>query len=472
MEPTNPYGSPAYPRILGDMVLAALLMVAAADWVPARWPSGDPKSLELLKSTPINCLLLEKSSWSPAFVQAAKSAHVVTLGVVRPEGDPLETARSAASARLDGVMLEGAFDPALVAKIRASLKDSNILTVELPPRSRLRFEAGQPVVGTFQGVWPGVQSQESGSTKAAPSGAPWIDTNTGFLRFTRAATDSPVWIANVPPPRTVVTTERYTQAIADAAITGARWVVALDEDLAQRLLRRDDKALKAWDQIAAHLRFYELHREWRAMQPAGALAVVEDVESGALLSGGVLDMIAVKHTPVRPVPNRRLTDAAMADSRMAVDVDPSQLTAEQKAVLTAFTRRGGTLLNGPAGWKFPTPKDGQITMSDEETKKLDEIWKEVNAMTGRRNLGVRLFNVSSMLSNLVASPDQKSWVLHLVNYADYPVENVTVHLQRKFTKAKLLTPDGKQQDIALYENEDGSAADIDRIATVGSLVLE
>ena len=45
-------------------------------------------------------------------------------------------------------------------------------------------------------------------------------------------------------------------------------------------------------------------------------------------------------------------------------------------------------------------------------------------MIGRRNLGVRLFNVSSMLSNLLASPDGKSAIVHLVNYSDYPVENV------------------------------------------------
>ena len=32
-----------------------------------------------------------------------------------------------------------------------------------------------------------------------------------------------------------------------------------------------------------------------------------------------------------------------------------------------------------------------------------------------------------MLSNLLTSADGKTVVLHLVNYSDYPVENVTVH---------------------------------------------
>lgn len=454
-------------------VPALLLLLAAADWVPARWFSSEPQSLELLQKSPINCLLLEKEQWTPGLTKAAHDRHLVALGIVRPGANPLEEARRAVPAQLDGVVLEGAFDAAVTQKIRSVLQDSKILTVELPPRSRMRFDAEQPAIGTYQGVWPGIEAQVGGAAKSAPSGAPWIDTNTGFLRFSRAAASNvPVWIANTPPPRTIVTPARYAQAIADAAITGARWVVAVDDSLRDGLLKNDSTALKTWQAINEHLNFYESHRDWRGLEPYGSLAVVEDVKSGALLSGGVLDMIAVKNTPVRPVPNRRLSQTTLGDSKMAVDVDPSTLTPEQKAVLVSFTRRGGTLLNGPEGWKFPTPEDGQITMSDAATKKLDEIWKEVNAMTGRKNLGVRLFNVSSMLSNLLTTPERKIAVLHLVNYADFPVENVTVHMMAKFAKAKLYTPDGQVRNLEVYEGEDGSGVDIDRIATVGTLVLE
>ena len=60
---------------------------------------------------------------------------------------------------------------------------------------------------------------------------------------------------------------------------------------------------------------------------------LQDVDSGALLSGGVLDMIAVKHTPVRPVPTHKLEAAAMEGTKMAVNVDPSTMTDEQKQAL-------------------------------------------------------------------------------------------------------------------------------------------
>ena len=42
-------------------------------------------------------------------------------------------------------------------------------------------------------------------------------------------------------------------------------------------------------------------------------------------------------------------------------------------------------------------------------------------------MGVRLFNVSSMLSNFLAAPGGNAAVVHLVNYSDYPVENVAMH---------------------------------------------
>ena len=80
--------------------------------------------------------------------------------------------------------------------------------------------------------------------------------------------------------------------------------------------------------------------------------------------------------------------------------------------------------------EVPCAASGPNHFTDEDVKILDEIWKEVNSMTGRSNLGARLFNVSSMLSNLVQSSDKRQTVLQLVNYSGYPVENVTVHFVR------------------------------------------
>jgi hypothetical protein len=447
------------------MLTALLLLASVADWVPMRWGSSDPASLDLLSGTPVNCLLLEKAQWSAPFIAAAAKANVAALGVIRPGADAVDSARKAAGLKMPGVVLEGGFERTVIATIRDTLP-----VIELPDRAGLRFDA-TPVVGTYQGVWPGIQVDEGGSAKAAPSGAPWINTNSGFLRFVRAATAAPVWIGYAPPPQTVVTAERYLQAICDAGMIGARWIIALDSDFEKRFFARDPGTLKDWKRVAEQVAFFEQHKAWQSWQPLGQLAIVQDAESGALFSGGVLDMIAVKHTPVRTVPTRKLTAEAMQGAKMAVNVDPSSLSDQQKESLRAFARRGGTLLSGPASWKFPAVTPKEITLKEDDVKMLDDIWKEVNTLTGRRNLGVRLFNVSSMLSNIVESGDGKA-VLYLVNYSGYPVENITVHLLGKYKTARLLAPGAAAKSLAVYENEEGTGVDIDGIAVSAAVVLE
>ena len=449
------------------MLLALLALASIADTIPMRWASADPASLDLLKGTPINCLLLEREHWSPDFIAAAHTNGIATMAVVRPSADATDSAQKAVAMKFDGIVLEGDFD----AKIRSALADAKVTVIELAPRAKMGFDA-KPVVGTYQGVWPGIQIEEHGAAKAAPSGGPWINTNRGFIRFLRAVTDAPIWMGYMPPPKTVVTGERYLQAICDSAIVGARWIIAFDTDYAKRFYARDAVVMKEWKRMVEQIAFFDHQRERQAWRPLGQLAIVQDVDSGALLSGGVLDMIAVKHTPVRPVPSSRLNTDAMGGAKLAVNVSPASLSDEQKEALRAFARKGGTLLSGPPSWKFPAPAPGEITLSENDLKMLDDIWTEVNTLTGRRNLGVRLFNVSSMLSNILESPDGKRAALHLVNYSGYPVENVTVHLLGKYKSAKLLSPGAPAKMLSVYDNEEGTGVDIDTIGVSATLVVE
>src|SRR5229473_9681 len=140
------------------MLLALLLMVAAPDWVPMRWSNQDTKSLELLKGTPINCLLLEKQDWSAKFVSTAKDNGIATLGVIHPGASALTDAQQLAALKMDGAVLEGDFETPAVSRY---LADSRIATVDLPSRSKMKFDGDAAVIGTYQGVWPGVQVEES-----------------------------------------------------------------------------------------------------------------------------------------------------------------------------------------------------------------------------------------------------------------------------------------------------------------------
>jgi hypothetical protein len=454
--------------------LALLMIAAPGDWVPARWPSNDPASLDLLTGTPVNCLLLEQRLWSGPFSAEAAKRNVAILGVIR-SGDAAQAVRTAKEQGLRGVVLEGAFPSPAAENARRAAAGSELAYIEMPARTGIRFNDSNPILATWQGVWPGIHpTDEKDKAHAMPSGGPWIDTNTGFLRYAEAMHSGQFWMGVTPPPGQVTPIDRYLMAISDAAMVGARWVVALDEDFSQRLLRKEATAVRDWKRMTQHLAFYEAHKDSRGMAPYGQMAVVQDAASGALLSGSVLDMIAVKHTPVRPVPGERLSLDALSKATMAVNLDPAGLTPEQKQVLTTFTRAGGTVLNGPPDWKMPSTSQNGVTVDEQDVKKLDEIWKEMNGMINRRNLGVRLFNVSSMLSYLQASVDGKKAVLHLVNYSGYPIENVTAHVLGKFKKIRIYTPDGKEKPIEPYDIEEGVATgmDIDLVPASAMLVLE
>ncbi|MCP5111410.1 MAG: hypothetical protein GY953_11305, partial [bacterium] len=361
-------------------VVAFLALGSVADCVPARWSSADPGTVALLRQTPVKCVLMEE--YSAEFVSEANSAGIAVYGVARSA----DAAKRVAASGANGIVVEGDFD------YQADGKP----VVELRTRAGMRLDAGSPVVGSLEGVWPGINTAEDGSAKAAPTGAPWIDTNSGFARFVRTATGKTVWIGNRPPEAQVIPVARYLQAIGDAEMVGAHWVLALDSDFERRLLDGEAKARESWQRIGAYMQWWSDHREWASYQSYRGLAVIQDPSSRPLLSGGILDMIAARHTPLRSIPAEKLDPNAMEGAVMAVNVSPASTTAKQKEILLDFTRGGATLLTGPPGWEFPPIAAGQVTMDEKHVEKLDDIWHGVNSMTGRQNLGVRLFNVASM----------------------------------------------------------------------------
>jgi hypothetical protein len=457
---------------------AAFGSIAPADLVPVRWTTSDPKSLDLLAGTLVNCLLLdwnaERAQAFSAFAAAAEPKGVAVFAVLHPGADPVPAARNAVTSHAGGIVLDGDFASGTGARVRDALADRKALVVEITKRNRMNFAAGAPILATDQGVWPGIQAQPEGAAHAGPSAAAWIDTNAGFLQAANAlAKGATIWIAVRPPEKNTFKAERYLQAVGDAALTGSRWVVAFDPDTQAAIDHGNADALKTWKSVADLLTWFEKHSDWRKLPAGGKLAIVQDPKHGALMSGGILDMIATRHTPIRVETPDQLSASALSGSTMALNTEPESLTPEQQQTLLEWRRKGGTLLTAPAGWRDSLPADlTEAKLSDEQLKHLDDMWRDVSTMIGRRNLGVRLFNVSSMLSSFRSPESGHPAIVQLVNYSDYPVESVTVQLLGKYTKAHLYTPDGKEKELEIYPAEDGVGVDIDSIASCAALRVE
>ncbi|HTM50547.1 MAG TPA: hypothetical protein VL285_17760 [Bryobacteraceae bacterium] len=454
--------------------LALILLAAAAGWVPARWNSSDPKSLDALKGGAVNCVLVESSHWDPTFIKTAGRYGIAVLGLVQPGKGAEEKARRASQLGLDGLAVEGDFDQPDLKRIRAA--GGSLILVELPARGAIRLDSRDPVVGTWQGLWPGIVIEHGGgAATAGPTSTPWINTNTGFLRFARAATAAAVWVGERPPPGSVFPTARYELSVADAAMAGARWIIALDSDLERRLLSGDKAARTAWKRIDAQVRYWQ-NPDWREYRPYSELALVQDAGSGGLLSGSILDLLSVLHTAARPAPTRRLNPGSLQGARVVLNLDAESVTPAQRADLEQFTRAGGRVVNPPKGWRFPEVAADQTTPTRRQLDQIQPIWESTYEATARKNFGVRTFNTASVLFNLMQAPDGRSLLVHLLNYADYPAEDVTVQALGKWRRARLYSPDGEARDLPVYPVTDGgregTGVDIARIRVAATLRLD
>src|SRR6266849_4286418 len=96
-------------------MLFALMVALAApvDWVPARWNWTDPATLDLLRGTPVNCLLVKWNAGQArkisTFADRAAERRIATLAIFEPNAAPADAARQAMRAKLIGIVLEGDF---------------------------------------------------------------------------------------------------------------------------------------------------------------------------------------------------------------------------------------------------------------------------------------------------------------------------------------------------------------------------
>lgn len=74
-----------------------------------------------------------------------------------------------------------------------------------------------------------------------------------------------------------------------------------------------------------------------------------------------------------------------------------------------------------------------------------------------------------MLSSGLASPDGKNALVHLLNYTDYPVDSVTVHVLGQWRRARLYSPDSPARELPVYPVKDGVAVDIPRVTVPASV---
>jgi hypothetical protein len=169
----------------------------------------------------------------------------------------------------------------------------------------------------------------------------------------------------------------------------------------------------------------------------------------------------VLHKAARPIPARRLSATDLQSVSAVLNLDADVLSARQKADLEQFAR--AILLRVGAFRRFRRSK-----LCDQ----LQPVWEATYDAMARKNFGVRTFNTASVLFHLIAAPGGKSLLVHLVNYADYAAEGVTVQVFGQWRRARLYSPEGQIRELPVYPVADGTGIAIDRIGVVATLRLD
>lgn len=287
-------------RIAAGMLVSALLGAGAPeDWIPMRWPGAG--ALDLLKGSPVNCLLTD---------------------------GPAE--ESASEARKRGIVVAPSPSPG----------------------------AG-PVLYTSDSVTARIRPLEVAT--ATPTSEPWIDSNLWLLQSLRSQAGArPVWLGHRlenPLPAD------YERAIAEAAAAGGRWVVSLDEALLSGLRDGRSDALALWRRIGACLEFHERHAEWRGFAPVAALGIVRDrAGENAALSDENLNLITRRRIPYRLIERAGLSAGALEGLPAVLATDLAPPTERERKLLAGFAARGGRVIQFEGD--TPDPETLALDLSD------------------------------------------------------------------------------------------------------------
>lgn len=470
-------------------------------WAPARWDGGpleltrrakgqtppadareaiarwyDPTTLGLLEGTPINCLLVTFSIGAEPeaehrqhqlvkeYARLARERGIAVLGIVYPAANPEAVAAAARDAQLDGLVLDGEFPSGFAEKLGTAL----VIPIA---RAADSLRTSKAALLAIEGVRPSARNLSDMGIRAGASAEPWIESNIWLVRSFRLGTHwRPIWINQQPNPSSQ---GDYVRCVADAAVAGGRWMVAIDDDLRARLFRKDAGALATWRSIATYLKFSEDHAEWRGFAPYGNLAVILDTPDE------YLNLLTRRQVPYRLILRSELSAASLSSFQAVLAVNLAPPAEGERKILCDFAKKGGLVVAGPS-WGDP-PKDdpytdvplgkGRVAVYKEDPPNPESVAKDMLDLLDPEVNGLSVFNVPSAIT--YASTCDKRVLVQLLNYAGRPIDRVTVRFNGSFKTARLYTPENPPLDLSVRATGNGrTELLIPTLTAWGAVLLE
>jgi hypothetical protein len=361
--------------------------------IPFRWPKEwkDSSKLDLLKNTPINCLVGEAPPPFP--LGALKFVKLVKDGA--PEG--------------------------------VALRD---------------------------GVWPQVlPATKKDEADAGATGSAWVDSNAGVIRLAQTMEPGkPVWLNYAAPGGKEVTPlDRFTRAVVEPEVYGAHWIVTLSPPFIEGLDQGNQQAIGAWKRMVASMKLFEAKSVWRSWEPVTALTVVSSFEGDiGLISEEFVKLAPRRHLAHRIVRTADVPKASFEYQKAILYIETGPPEGAVRDKLLEFVQAGGLLIaprgvvktdpdETRIGYRIHRSGKGRIAMPPEAWWDPFLLVDEISVLVGRREDVVRVWNGGDMNSHFLATPKGDRGVVHLIQYASGRTQPVTIGLGKAYRSVRLRT---------------------------------
>ena len=457
-------------------------------WIPMTWPCGPLEKARRNKSPSANIGLNETlEAWSrPAALDLLKGTPVNCLIVAWADGKPEDSIQQQAltplleAGRRLGIsfvgkitMKESAGDvgPAIAAGRAAGLSavmlgDSSGPSYDLPvilqfSQDKVAWEKASPIFSSTGNVWPGLrlETMQGDTGLAGPTGVPWVDSNGWFSLLAYELTaGKALWLDCEPPASSSAShPSNYSLAIADSRAYGSRWIISLDDTLRAAVVKTDSPAMEVWDKLCETLAFFERHQEWQAFKSQGALAVVSDFRGdNRSLGQEVLNLLNRRQVQFLIIERARALSAALDGLKAILWLDQEAPDAEQRSKLLAFARHGGLVIAaaywGPPevkaikqdaypGYRVYNVDEGLIAVAEGGFQDPYQVAMDAQLLVSRRNDLVRLYNPASTNCRSSIDPSSGKRLVQVLNYSVNPADFVTLWTNTRSQSARLWRPE-------------------------------
>ena len=412
------------PRKIPTWLVDRIKVPMGVDSYPLRWPAAwkDPGMLSLLQATPIRHLFIE---------------------------------------------------PGTVAD-RA--RQSGLTVLESPPSG----------VAVIKGPWPGIRLSPAGGdhATAGPTGEPWVDSNGWRIRTARALhPDMHFWLDARPQPSRS-SAEDYVVAFADAAAHGARWIVTLDDHLAEGIAAKQPDAMETWNRIVRASTFFSPAEADTNDAVIGVLSSLAGPKVG--FTDELLNNLARTKQQYRVIATSRFSPASLAGLKGIIYTDAVEPPTNVRKAVLDFVNGGGMLITGPAWGSLPKGPSsrthprfalrsigtGTIAVATNTFSDPYQVPNDAVMLVSHRHDLVRFFNGGAITPCFYTSADKRA-TLHTVFYSLRPVEDVSIWVKGSWRSARLRTSNQPQpQNVKLEVRDSGVEMFLPPVAQYALIELE